>query len=322
MPRYTRNTTILAKAETGYGTDSTPTGTANAMLVSNVTVNPLNAGNVDRALIRSYFGASEQLLGTAYVECGFDVEMAASGTAGVLPAWDPLMRACGFTVSTSSGTRVDYLPSTPGTDSVTIYYYDDGLVHKAIGCRGTIQIKATVGIKPVFSFRFLGLDAGAPSGTPSNVSYTGFRTPLVVTDPNTGDLTFNGTFASTGAVTFTGGTSYPSQGLDLDYANAVSHTPLLGGETIDITDRAPVAKFALDLTAAQESTFGTAVKAATTYTLGLIHGTATGNRIAVFAPAVQLINWGKADVAGRRLITFDGRIMPSTGNDDLRITCG
>ena len=319
MARYARNTTILAKKETTYGTDASPTGTANAMLVSNVTVNPLNAGNVDRALIRSYFGGSEQLLGTAYVECGFDVELQASGTAGTPPAWEPLMLACGFGSGGTAGTRCDYTPTTPGTDSVTIYYYDDGIVHKAIGCRGTFTMKATVGVKPVFSFRMLGIDAGAPSGSPTNVTYTSFKTPLVVTDSNTGDLTFGCTHSTTGAPALTTGSAYVSQGWDIDYGNAVNHTPLLGGESVDITDRAPVAKFSLDLTAAAESTFGTNVKAATTQSIGFIHGTAAGYKVLVFAGQVQLTNWAKADVNGRRLISFDGRILPSTGNDELRI---
>ena len=321
MPRYVRNTTILAKTETTYGTDASPTGTANAMLVSNVNINPLNAGNVDRALIRSYFGGSEQLLGTAYVEMSFDVELQNGGTAGTPPAWGPLMKMCGFQESSSASTRVDYLPSTPGTDSCTLYWYDDGLLHKAIGCRGSFELKATIGVKPVFSFRVMGLDAGAPTGTPSNVSYAGFKTPLVVTDSNTGDLTFGGTVAGTGAPSISGGTTYVSQGWDINFNNSVSHTPLLGGETIDITDRGPSARFNLDLTAAQESTFGTNVKAATLQSIGFVHGTAAGYKVLVFAPSVQLTNWAKQDVNGRRLVSFEGRILPSTGNDDLRITC-
>ena len=39
----------------------------------------------------------------------------------------------------------------------------------------------------------------------------------------------------------------------------------------------------------------------------------------VFAPNVQLINWAKQDVNGRRLVSFEGRILPTTGNDDLRV---
>jgi hypothetical protein len=62
-----------------------------------------------------------------------------------------------------------------------------------------------------------------------------------------------------------------------------------------------------------------AVKAATLNSFGLIHGTATGNRVMLFAPAVQLINPQKADINGRRLISFESRFTPSTGNDELRV---
>jgi hypothetical protein len=317
MPRYVRNTAVLAKVETTYGTDSTPTGTANAMLVSNLSINPLNAGNVDRALIRPYFGASEQLLGTSYVEMGFDVEIAGRGTAGAAPSWGPLLKACGWTETATTGTRVEYLPSTPGTDAVTIYWHDDGLLHKALGARGTFTIKATIGIKPVFSFRFLAIDGGVSATANATTDVTAFKTPLVVTDTNTGDLQFNGTYGTAPAIT--NGTSYVSQGIELDTGNAVNHTPLLGGESVDITDRSMSGRFSLDLTAAQEVTFMASVKAATLTSFGLIHGTATGNRVMLFAPAVQLINPTKADINGRRLIGFDSRFTPSTGNDELRI---
>lgn len=318
MARYVRNTAVLAKVETSYGTDPTPTGTANSMLVSNLSINPLNAGNVDRALIRAYYGASEQLLGTAYVEMGFDVEIAGAGTAGVAPAWGPLLKACGWAETVTTSTRVEYLPTTPGTDSVTVYWYDDGVLHKGLGARGTFTIKATVGIKPVFSFRFLAIDGGISATSNATTTLTAFKTPLVVTDTNTGDIQFNGTYGTAPAIT--NGTSYTSQGIDeLDIGNAVVHTPLLGGESVDITDRSMSAKFSLDLTAAAEVTFMTNVKAATLQSFGIIHGTATGNRVMLFAPAVQLINPKKADVNGRRLIGFDSRFTPSTGNDELRI---
>jgi hypothetical protein len=39
----------------------------------------------------------------------------------------------------------------------------------------------------------------------------------------------------------------------------------------------------------------------------------------LFAPAVQLINPQKADINGRRLISFESRFTPSTGNDELRV---
>lgn len=319
MPRYVRNTAVLAKVETGYGTDASPTGTANAMLVSNLSINPLNAGNVDRALIRAYFGASEQLLGTSYVECGFDVELVGAGAAGTAPAWGPLLKGCGWseTVTTGTAGRVEYLPTTPGTDSLSIYWYDDGALHKLLGARGSFEIKATVGVKPVLSFRFLGVDGGLTAAAVASTTLTAFKTPQVVTDANTGDVQFNGTYGTTPAIT--NGTAYVSQGLDVNIGNAVNHTPLLGGESVDITGRDVAGSFNLDLTGTQEATFMTSVKAATTQSIGFIHGTATGYRVMLFAPAVQLINPRKTDINGRRLIGFDARFTPSTGNDELRI---
>ena len=249
--RYIRNTAILAKIEGTYGVDPSPAEAANAILVSNVTINPLNANNVDRDLIRSFMGASEQLVGTAYVEMSFDVEFAGAGAAGTAPAYGPLLRACGYAETVSGGIRVEYNPVTPVVDSVTIYWFSDGAKHIAKGCRGSWSIKMGVGARPVFSFKFLGIDGGITAATPSALTLTAFKTPLVITDPNTGDVTFGATYTPA-TPTLTGGTGYPSQGLDLDSGNAVNYTPLLGGETIDVTNRAVSGSVVLDLKAAQE----------------------------------------------------------------------
>lgn len=61
------------------------------------------------------------------------------------------------------------------------------------------------------------------------------------------------------------------------------------------------------------------VKANTTQGLGLTIGTAAGNKIIIHAPAVQLISPTKAELTGRRLNAYQLRVIPSTGNDELRI---
>ena len=80
MSRYTRNTTILAKAESSYGVDIIPTGAANAILVSEADFNA-NYNNVSRNLIRSFMGASEELDGTKHNAMNFSVELQGGGTA-------------------------------------------------------------------------------------------------------------------------------------------------------------------------------------------------------------------------------------------------
>jgi hypothetical protein len=317
MARYIRNTAILAKLEVTYKLDPTPTGADNAILVSNVTVNALNAQNVSRDLVRPWLGGSEQLVGTAYKEASFDVEVAGSGTAGTAPACGPLLRACGLAEVVTASTRVDYTPVSTAFESVTIYVYDDGVLHKMHGCRGSMQIVKGLAGRPVFRYRFLGIDGGDSAASPSGTDYSDFQKPQVVTDTNTGDVTLGCTYAA-GALS--GGTAYPSRGLEVDLGNEVVHTPLLGAEEIDITQRDVSATVQLDLTAAQEVTLMTTVKANTTQGLGLQHGTTAGNIVLTFMPNAQLINPSKQEINGRRLIGFDIRAVPgASGNDDLRL---
>lgn len=320
MPqRNVRKTAILARLETTYGTDSVPTGGSHAMLVSNQSVNPLAANNVDRALVRPFMGGSEQLVGTRYKEVSFDVELVGSGTAGTAPAWGPLMRACAF-AEVVAATRVDYVPITDNQESVSIYYFDDGIRHILLGARGTVQINAVVGQIPRLSFRFQGIDGGDAAASNPSVTLTAFQPPQVTTDQNTGDVTVGATHALTGAPALVGGTVYPSTGLELDAGIAVNFTPMLGQETVDLTDRQATGRVTFDLTAAQEVTFMADVRDAVLRSYGLVHGTVTGRRTLLWLPSVQLINPTKTDVDGKRVQSFDMRLVPTgAGNDELRI---
>lgn len=319
MPRYTRNSAILAKIETTSGVDSVPTGAANAMLISNQSVNPLNAENVDRELIRPYFGAAEQLVGTAYVELGFDVELVGSGTAGTAPAWGALLRACAMAETLTATTRVDYTLLTNSLESVTIYYYDDGLLKKLLGARGSATLMFNIGERPMLRFRFLGLDGLETAVANPAVTLTAFRTPEVVTNANTGDITLGATHSPTGAPTLAAGTPYTTRGIEVELGNALNYTPMLGSESIDISDRGVNGSAQFDLTAAQEVSFMAAIRANTLQSLGLVHGTVVGTRALLFSPAVQLIEPSKEEINGRRLLGVKTRHVPVSGNDELRL---
>jgi hypothetical protein len=90
--------------------------------------------------------------------------------------------------------------------------------------------------RPLLSFRFLGLDGGVTAASPSALTLTAFKVPLVVSEPNTGDLLFGATYTAA-TPTLTGGTGYPSQGIELDLGNDLAYMPLLGGESVDISQR-------------------------------------------------------------------------------------
>ena len=315
MSRLARKTAILAKIETTYNTDPTPTGAANAVLISNPNYK-FSAQNVDRALIHEYLGGAEQLVGAAFAEATFDVELQSSGAAGTAPAYGPLLRACGFAETVSAGARVEYTPVSASFESVTIYYYADGALRKLTGARGSFKLGLGLGNRPTINFRFIGIDGGVTAAANPSQTLTAWKTPAVITEANTADLLLGCTYA-TGALS--GGTAYPSKGIDIDSGIAVNHVPLLGGEAVDITDRSVIAKISLDLTAAQEVTFMATVKANTTQSIGLQHGSTAGSKVIVYAPAMQLINPVDEEYNGRLLNGFDARLVPSAGNDELRL---
>lgn len=318
MARFIRNAAILAKIETTYGTDIVPTGAANALLISNMSIEQLNAQNVSRDVVRPYFGSSEQLAGTANVAVSFDVELTGSGTLGTAPAWGPLLQACGMTETVSAGVSVAYDPNTDGTTtkSLSIYYHLDGVLHKLLGARGTVSGKMGVGERPVMSFKFTGIDGGVTATANPTATLTSWKTPLVITDPNTGDLTLGCTYSAGALVS---GTAFPSLGLEWDLGNTVAHIPLLGGESVDITQREAKGMVTLDLTAAQHATKITEVKANTLTGLGIVHGTVAGYKVLVFAPKTQLTNPTYEDKDGRALVKFDCVFTPNSGNDELKI---
>lgn len=318
MARYTRKTAILAALEATYKTDATPTG-ANTLLISNQTINPLNANNVDRDIVRPYFGASEQLVGTAFKEITFDIELVGSGTPGQPPAWGPLLQACGYEETVETDTRVDYTPTTDDAKSVTLYYYDDGVLHKLLGARGDFTLNGEVGNRPVLSFRFIGCDGGDTAATAPTLDLSAWMTPQVVTDANSGDINIGGTINSTGEPAITGGATVASGGIVINCGNDLQFTPLLGLESVDITNRQVTGNIRLDLSASDEVTAMAAVKAATLTALSWIHGTVPGRRVMIHAPGVQRINPSKQELNGRRLIGFDLRFVPNSGNDELRI---
>lgn len=316
MPRYIRNTVILAKVETTVGTDAVPTGAADAVLVSDMTITPLDAQNIDRSLVRGYFGGAEQLVGPASVKVGFTVELAGSGTAATAPQWGDLLLGCAMAESLlATPNRVEYLPISTALKTLTIYYYDDGVLHKLLASMGTATLSAKVGERPVLRFEFTALDGGI-SAASASATLTAWKTPVAMTKANVVDITLGATYA-TGAIT--GGTVYASTGLELNLGNQVGFTPLLSTETIDITDRQITGSMMLDLTAANEVSFMATVKANTTQSLALTIGTTAGNKIIIHAPAVQLINPSKQELNGKRLIGYDLRLVPNAGNDELRI---
>lgn len=308
MALLTRKRVILAKIETTYGTDSTPTGVANAILVRNLNVTPQSSQMVGRELIRPYLGNFEQLMASTHVELDFEVEMAGSGAAGTAPGYGPLLRACGLSETVTASTKVEYKPVSTALESVTIYFNVDGILHKITGARGDVEINITSAQLPVFKFKFVGIyNAPTDTALPS-VTYTGFQTPLVANTTNTPTFSF---FSVSPVL----------ESLSLQMGNQVDYRTLIGSQYVQLTDRKVAGQLQFEAnTIATKDWFSTAI-GNTLGALSLVHGTTSGNKVQIASSTVDLLQPTYADNNGVQMISCGYVMTPSTaGNDEVTIT--
>lgn len=116
---YMRNAVLLAKIETTEGSDASPTGSANAVLVSDVNITPLAGNSVDLNYVRPYMGSSTSIRVEDYVQISFTVDLAGTATAGTAAPWGPMLRGCGFS-ETLTASAITGAAQAGTTDTITL----------------------------------------------------------------------------------------------------------------------------------------------------------------------------------------------------------
>lgn len=309
MPLLARKKLLLAKTETTYGTDATPTGAANAFVTRNLSITPLAGDTVSRGLDQANLGNELQIQVGQYVELEFEVEVAGGGAAGTAPKYGPLLTACAFVETINAGVSVVYAPTSTVANfkSLTMYFHHDGQKHAVTGARGTVSCDMVPGTIPAFKFKFTGL-YNAPSSTADPaLTLTGFQVPLAVNKTNTPTFSFHST-------------SGPMYSLTWDIANEISYQNVVGSESVQMVDRAPTGSIVIESPAiSSKSWFATAL-ASTTSSLQLVHGVTAGNIVQFDAPAVEVFNPRYGENQGVSTIEMNLAFVPSAGNDELTIT--
>jgi hypothetical protein len=307
MPLLTRKRLILAKAELTYGTDNTPTG-ADAVLVRNLEVTPLEADTVSRDLIRPYLGNSKQLLANTRVGITFEVELAGSGTAGTPPRYGALLRACGFSETIVATTSVTYAPVSASFTSATIYFNNDGVLHKATGCRGTFTMTCNLNEIPVISFTMTGIynaptDTAAPATT-----YSLQATPLIFKNGNTSNFSI---FSYSGCL----------QSLSFDVANEVIYREPVGcNKEVLITNRAPSGTAVIEAPSIATKDFFTIANGSTTGSITFQHGATAGNIVTFTTAQSDIGSPTYSDQDGIQMLNLPYLAIPSSsGNDELSL---
>ncbi len=186
MSLIMRKRVLLVKIESLEGTDPTPDGTSNAILVSNMNITPIDSEQVSRQLIRQFLGNSDTLLAQVGVSIDFEVEIAGAGAAGSAPAWGPVLKACGFTETpstasiaiTRSGAVATVTEATHGRASNDIVAIS-GCTQTEYNGNQTITVTGA----STYTFAVVGTPATPATGVPvAGVATT--YTPLSATFPS------------------------------------------------------------------------------------------------------------------------------------------
>jgi hypothetical protein len=162
---------IALKIESAQGTEATPDPSQDAILVSAVNISNEGLRMIDRPLIKPSISTEKKIFAGTLKKLTFTTELKGSGTAGTAPEIGQALRACGMGETIIGGTSVTYEPVSVGHESCTIYYYQDGVLNKMLGCMGTATINAEAGGLGMVDFEFTGQDAGKVDATFPTLSY-------------------------------------------------------------------------------------------------------------------------------------------------------
>ena len=302
-----RKRLLLAKIESTYGTDPTPAAT-DAVLVSALSVQPLQLELKDRELILGYLGNTEMVVGQRLVSVSFDVEIAGSGTAGTAPKWSALMQACGFSETIVAVTSVTYAPVSASFKGVTLYFFADGVRHKVTGCRGTWSMALETGEIPKISFSFTGIFNAPTDETQPSPTFSNQADPVVVNSANTATLQVHGYAACLSA-------------FSLDLANETPFRQLAGcTQQVMITDRKPEGEVTIEAPTIAAKNYFSSASTQTAGQFSWVHGTTGGNIITFTAPTCTLGSPEYEDNDGIIMLKLPFMPQPTAaGNDEFTL---
>lgn len=147
---------ILAKIESTYGTDPTPTTSSNAVEVFNLTLTPQSTV-VDRRPHGLSLSRPATFNTKKKYQLKFDCEIKGSGSAGTAPRYSPLLKACNLSETVTGGVSVVYAPDSDSYQSCTIWFYADGIRYVATGCVGNVEFDFQTGKQGLMHFTFDGI---------------------------------------------------------------------------------------------------------------------------------------------------------------------
>jgi hypothetical protein len=147
--KLTQRRVILVKEETTRDTDATPTAATDAIVCNTAAVMKPSGEEIARDTVRPIWSSQGHVVHGVFNTIDIEVELAGSGTPGTAPAFGPLLKCCAMSEDVETDTSVTYASATQtpaAQKTCTVYWYEDGALHKMVGCVGTMNLSAPSGI--------------------------------------------------------------------------------------------------------------------------------------------------------------------------------
>lgn len=299
---------ILAKIESTYGVDAAPSAATNAIFCSEPEIE-VQTKKIERANVRSTYGAQLPINIGEGVKITFACEARGSGTAGTAPEIGPLLRACGLTETINAGVDVQYDPHSDGLggESVTIWFYRHNLLHKVVGCRGTVKLEAKANEVGKFTFEFTGLYANPVDDTLPTATYNQTLPPVF----QSASLSFD----SYAAVV---------ESLSIDLGNSISRRPDANAASgileYFIGDRQVKGEIDPEAVALTTKDFWTMWRSSSAVAFTATIGQTAGNKLTVSGPKVAIdeLKYGDRE----NILTYSMPLIftPNAGDDEIKFT--
>lgn len=290
---------LLAKIEVTKGTDSVPVVGTNAIRIKSGKVS-LNQDVVARSVLKQTMGDLAHLIGKQVVQLELEVELHGSGAAGTAPEYGCLLQACALLETLVVSTSAAYDPLTTSHKSISIYWYEDGLLWKLLGAVGKCSFSAQIGAVPSLKFTFMApYSAPTAVADPTGAVYQS-AAPIVM---SSADVLNDGAVIKVGA-------------FSVEDGNDVQHHYTTGQNEFIVANRKPKLKITKDsISTAAE---WTALNAGTTASLSATFGATAGNRLVLTAPVAKREGVASGTRADRHTLEVSYGLFESTGDDQFK----
>jgi len=268
-----------------YGEDYIVNGApAVTLQTSDAEISPFEGDEIERNLDDGSTGSSQVMLDGHTVKITCKVEVAGAGTVDLPVPYSPLTQICGRDEVITATTDVSHSRITDGSElDATVYFYKDGALHKALGCRASRKVMIKTGELPYYEFEITGLYGGIVTNN--------FAKPVLPTYQKVSKAGIATKF-------LLDGNSYELVSLEFNDGNTVEYSETLGGEKIDITDFKPDGSLSMEMPPLGNFDPFAIADAETLMPIEVIQGLVAGNKVKIASTSIQFGRPSYEDIKG------------------------